>query len=94
LAQFSCLRNVLEDLNLKLEPSCEKLMRLRLELYREAVEVVPLRDVRDLYDHLNNSPHRTSLLLVLAGIVGAIFAVGIVCGRVSKQIARREMKMR
>ena len=74
-------------------PRCEKLMQNRLELYREAVEVVPISDLRDLYAHLYNSPNRSYIALVILGIVGAIFTVGILFGRVSKR-QRREMKLK
>ena len=72
---------------------CEKLMQNRLELYREAVEVVPIHDLRDLYAHLYNSPNRGYIALVILGIIGAIFTVGILFGRVSKR-QRREMKLK
>ncbi len=91
--KISCLRNVLEDRNLRLEPGCEALMKHRLQLYREAVQVVPIHDVRDLYDHLYNSPQRNYLLMILVGIVGTIFGVGMLCGRASKR-AMREMKLK
>ena len=68
-------------------------MKQRLQLYREAVEVVPISDMRDLYAHLYNSPNRNYIALVILGIIAAIFTVGIIFGRASKR-QRREMKLK
>ncbi len=41
--RISCLRDVTEDKNLKLEPACENLLRERLQLYLLALKENPIR---------------------------------------------------
>ena len=65
----------------------------RLALYREAVKLVPLRSLEDLYSTLEQSPHRSYFLLVLCVLVAGLFLCGLLCGRVSHR-AHREMKNR
>ena len=90
--RISCLRNVHEDPNMRLESRCEKLLLTRLEMFAQAVEVMPVKSIQDLYVTVSKSPHKTYFLLVGCLMLAGIFLFGLLCGRVSKR--SREMKMK
>ena len=45
--RISCLRNIHQDPNMSLEPKCEALLVERLQLYRQAIEVLPVQSFQD-----------------------------------------------
>ena len=62
-------------------------------MYAMAIEAVPLSSMEDLYQQVYKSPHRNYFMLVAFSFVGAIFLIGMLCGRTTKRI-RRELKIK
>ena len=89
--KISCLRNVLDDRRLSLEPKCEALLVDRIKMFKLAVEVMPLDSVSDLLRSVSHSRNSSHFLLVALGVVLVIFLVGILCGRSTRR-ARMETK--
>jgi hypothetical protein len=47
--QLQCLANVIRDSSLRLEPKCDSLLRVRLEMFDMALKIVPINGIYNVW---------------------------------------------
>ncbi|KAK4879218.1 hypothetical protein RN001_007364 [Aquatica leii] len=80
-----CLKNVLNDNPNQLEPDCKNMLKKRLEMYKNAVEVAPVADLQGLYNQVAGSPSKHYFFLIGLMAIASFFVIGMFCGRVTKR---------
>ncbi|XP_060516634.1 Golgi apparatus protein 1 [Cylas formicarius] len=84
---INCLKIVLEG-NQKISVKCKNMLKKRFEMYRNAAQLVgmgPPEDLQQLYNQVVSSPSKQYFFLILLTIIGSIFLIGIMCGRLNKR---------
>ncbi|XP_050307543.1 Golgi apparatus protein 1 [Anthonomus grandis grandis] len=84
---INCLR-VMLSANKNLSPKCKNMLKKRLEMYRNAAQLLPEsppEDFKQLYNQVVASPSKQYFFLIFMMFLGTIFIVGIMCGRLNKR---------
>lgn len=76
--RLKCLKIILNDGSRKLKPECEKLLSSRLEMYKQALNMI--EGLGDMYNEISSSPSKKYFLVVGISIIGLIFICGLYCG--------------
>ncbi|KAG5892124.1 hypothetical protein JTB14_032347 [Gonioctena quinquepunctata] len=83
---INCLKTVMERAKQNLSPECGNKLRERLEMYRNAAQLVRTpEDLQELLHQVTLSPSKFYFVIVLFTIIGIIFLIGVFCGRFSKR---------
>lgn len=82
---IKCLKIVMDDKNKQLVPECKTMLTKRLEMYRNAAEVVPPADLQELYTQVVASPAKHYFFMVVMMALGSFFVIGMFCGRASRR---------
>ncbi|XP_030621144.1 Golgi apparatus protein 1 [Chanos chanos] len=91
--QMSCLMEALQDKRVRLQPECKKRLQERIEMWSFAARVAPAEGFADLRDQVWNSPAKNYILSTLGVMVGLLFLMGLMCGRITKKVTQ-ELKDR
>ncbi|KAM8895295.1 Golgi apparatus protein 1-like isoform 1-T1 [Spinachia spinachia] len=91
--QMSCLMEALQDKRVRLQPECKKRLQDRIDMWSYAAKVAPAEGFSDLAVQVMTSPSKNYILLMIALSVCVLFLVGLLCGRITKQVTR-ELKDR
>ncbi len=91
---MKCLLDALDGNNPALEPTCRRALELRRELWEMSASRPDLMDWRTLVKELNASHSKNFIIAVLLTVVGAIFIIGLCCGRCTKRVVMVNMKNR
>ncbi|TSL75299.1 Golgi apparatus protein 1 [Bagarius yarrelli] len=97
--QMSCLMEALQDKRVRLQPECKKRLQDRIDMWSYAAKcsscqiVAPAEGFADLAFQVMTSPSKNYILLVILLAVCVLFVVGLLCGRITKQVTR-ELKDR
>ncbi|CAM1322898.1 Uncharacterised protein r2_g3138 [Pycnogonum litorale] len=59
----------------------------RKEMFEFAVVVAPVDTLNDLYDQVTNSPSKNYFFSIIMVVIGGMFIVGLLFGRVTKRVA-------
>ncbi|CAN0329147.1 Golgi apparatus protein 1 [Lampetra fluviatilis] len=86
--QMSCLLESLDDKTVRLQPECKKRLVDRKEMWEYAAKVVPPDSLGELAKTVYDSPSRTYFLIVILAAICVLFAFGLLCGRITKRVAR------
>ncbi|CAG9814540.1 unnamed protein product [Phaedon cochleariae] len=79
---INCLKTILEKSPHDLTPECKSKLKERLEMYKNAAQVVALpENFQELYQQVRLSPSKNYFVIISFTIIGAIFLTGIYCGR-------------
>lgn len=82
---LKCLKIIMEDSDKSLTSECKNMLSKRLEMYRNAAELVPPADFQELYSQVVTSPAKHFFFILMLTVVGFIFLLGTFCGRISKR---------
>ncbi|KAL3281562.1 hypothetical protein HHI36_004770 [Cryptolaemus montrouzieri] len=77
-----CLKEIIPK---KLSSGCRDMLNKRLEMYENAAQHAPPKDLHQLYYQVVASPSKHYFFLVIFMMIGSIFVIGIFCGRVSRR---------
>uniref|UniRef100_A0A7N8YQI9 Golgi apparatus protein 1 n=1 Tax=Mastacembelus armatus TaxID=205130 RepID=A0A7N8YQI9_9TELE len=91
--QMSCLMEALQDKRVRLQPECKKRLQDRIDMWSYAAKVAPAEGFSDLAVQVMTSPSKNYILFMIALGVCILFLVGLLCGRITKQVTR-ELKDR
>uniref|UniRef100_A0A8C4QBS8 Golgi apparatus protein 1 n=1 Tax=Eptatretus burgeri TaxID=7764 RepID=A0A8C4QBS8_EPTBU len=86
--QMSCLLDLLEDKTVRLQPPCKNMLTERKEMWEYAYKVAPVEDLQGLAQQLLISPSRNYFLAVILVGLCVLFAIGLLCGRITKRVSR------
>ncbi|VEN58943.1 unnamed protein product [Callosobruchus maculatus] len=78
---IQCLKTIMEDQSRPLSPKCRKKLKERINMYRNAAQVLPPSDFQELYHQVSLSPSKNYFALVLFTFLGMVFLIGVFCGR-------------
>ncbi|XP_012256488.2 Golgi apparatus protein 1 [Athalia rosae] len=85
-----CLQNIMEGHTKALQPDCYKMLSTRIEMFRNAAELIAPNSIGELYSTVNRSPARRYFMVVAFSLIGVVFIIGLFCGKV----ARRTLMMK
>ncbi|XP_056648655.1 Golgi apparatus protein 1 [Diorhabda sublineata] len=84
--KINCLKTVMSNAEQDLSRDCKEKLKERLEMYRNAAQVIEVpSDLKGLVRTVSVSPSKNYFAIVLFMMIGAIFFVGVFCGRFSKR---------
>uniref|UniRef100_A0A5K3EYH0 Golgi apparatus protein 1 n=1 Tax=Mesocestoides corti TaxID=53468 RepID=A0A5K3EYH0_MESCO len=86
--QMKCLLKALDAKNPAMEEACRRSLEVRRELWEMSAKRPDLLDWRTLVKEINASQSRNLIIGILLTIVGAVFVVGLCCGRRTRCVAR------
>lgn len=89
--QMKCLVDAVDADDSRLDTTCRRSLELRRELWQIAAKRL---DWSSLIHEINNSHHRGLIIGIVFTFLGAIFVIGLCCGRCSKRTFRINMKNR
>ncbi|KAL1491212.1 hypothetical protein ABEB36_011845 [Hypothenemus hampei] len=84
---IDCLKRMMDE-HKALSKKCTNMLKRRIEMYKNAVQLSPMappEDLQQLYNQVVTSPSKQYFFLVMLMVLGVIFIVGILCGRLNKR---------
>jgi len=87
--QMKCLISIYNRANKQLDAACNNTFTERIQMWQIVVPAASLPDsVEKLVIQAYHSPSRNYFAIVSLVFIGAIFIVGLVCGKVTKRVSR------
>jgi len=87
--QMSCLLDIHSDTPNRLSDECKRELTQRIELWDKASKGRAPETLLGLAQQVNDSPSRHYLFMVIFAIITSLLLIGILCGRVTKRVARQ-----
>ena len=90
---MGCLLAYADSSDDLLTKHCKEMVEIRREMWSYAAQPAPLQSVAEVASIVNESPIKTTVLLLMFAAVFMSICIGCVCGRATKRV-QREMKNR